>query len=873
MESNQLRKVFLDYFSQKGHIIKPSFSLIPDDQTVLFTVAGMVPFKNYFLRKTPITFTRAATCQKCIRTNDIENVGKTRRHHTFFEMLGNFSFGDYFKKEAIEWAWEFLTEIIKLPKNRMYISVYKDDDEAYEIWNKKMKIPEDRIFRMGKETNFWEMGTTGPCGYCSEIYFDLEGSEKGKVTLQDIENNSDRFLEIWNLVFTQFDKKADGSLVELEHKNIDTGMGLERLAAVSQGVYSNFETDLFMPIINFVSEKAKIKYRQNEKYDISLRVVADHARGMTFLIGDGVLPSNEGRGYVLRRIIRRAIRHLRILNIKELFLFDIVPIVINNMKNAYPELVSRKDYIKQIVKLEEEKFQETMDKGIEILSKEIDILKKEGKNVLSGDIVFKLYDTYGFPVEMTEEILGEHNFKIEKEKFNDLMEKQRELARKSWKGTGGAVAEKIPSAILEEIDTTKFLGYEKMREENCKVLAIIKDKQKVKEAAEGEEIYIILDRTPFYAESGGQIGDTGFLYDEQNRAEIIDTQKLDERFIHRTKVQKGKIKEAMNLTAEVDVNRRKDIMKNHSATHLLQAALRKILGPHIEQAGSYVGNDRLRFDFTHFAKIEKQDIEKIEMLVNNWIHNAFDVDVKEMDIKEAKESGAIALFEEKYAARVRTVKMGDVSFELCGGTHVKNTSEIGLFKIIDENSIAAGIRRIEAVTGHFAFELFSQYYNFILQLNETFKSQNLTDIMDKILNLIEENKKIKKQLEIQKQNEILGNVDKYINSAKQINNINLISIKLSDTDKDTIRMLGDALKAKTKKTVIFITNIAENKVNFLCIITDDLTDKLDASKIVKEISNVCGGGGGGRKNMAEAGGKDINKVKDALELLEELIRK
>lgn len=393
MESNQIRKVFLDYFSQKGHIVKPSFSLIPDDQTVLFTVAGMVPFKNYFLRKTPITFTRAATCQKCIRTNDIENVGKTRRHHTFFEMLGNFSFGDYFKKEAIEWAWEFLTEIIKLPKNRMYISVYKDDDEAYEIWNKKIKIPEERIFRMGKETNFWEMGQTGPCGYCSEIYFDLEGGEKDKVTLQDIENNSDRFLEIWNLVFTQFDKKADGSLVELEHKNIDTGMGLERLAAVSQGVYSNFETDLFMPIINFVSEKAKIKYRQNEKYDISLRVVADHIRGMTFLIGDGVLPSNEGRGYVLRRIIRRAIRHLRILNIQDLFLSEIVSVVINIMKNAYPELVSRKDYIKQIIKLEEEKFQETMDKGIEILSKEIEVLKKRGENILSGDTVFKLYDT------------------------------------------------------------------------------------------------------------------------------------------------------------------------------------------------------------------------------------------------------------------------------------------------------------------------------------------------------------------------------------------------------------------------------------------------------------------------------------------------
>ncbi len=871
MNSKELRRIFLEFFKNKGHIIKPSSSLIPEDPTLLFTVAGMVPFKNYFLRKVPITFTRAASCQKCIRTNDIENVGKTRRHHTFFEMLGNFSFGDYFKKEAIAWAWEFLTEVIKLPKNRMYISIYKDDDEAYEIWNKIIKIPSERIFRMGKETNFWEMGTVGPCGYCSEIYFDLEGGDKA--TLADIEKNDDRFLEIWNLVFTQFDKKPDGSLVELEHKNIDTGMGLERLAAVSQGVYSNFETDLFMPIINFVAKKAGVQYKKDEKKDISLRVISDHLRSSVFLIADGVLPSNEGRGYVLRRIIRRGVRHCKLLGIKDIFLYEGVSPVINIMQDFYPELTDRKEYIMQIIKLEEEKFKTTIDRGVEILDEEIQKIKESKKNILSGDIVFKLYDTFGFPIEITEEIISDYDIKMDKEKFEELMEKQREIARKSWKGTSVEFLEKIPLNLIQELNTTLFTGYETLNEANCKILAIIKDKKVVDVAEKDEEINIILDKTPFYAESGGQIGDTGILYSENCEVFIIDTKKIDERYIHIGKIKSGEIRKGDSLFASVDEIKRKDTMKNHSATHLLQAALRNILGIHVEQSGSYVGYDRLRFDFTHFANITEEELSKIENFVNKCIQDCLPVNVKEMDIEEAKEKGAIALFEDKYNKQVRTIKMGDVSFELCGGTHVKNTGEIGLFKIIYEGSISAGIRRIEAVTGNAAIKLLNEYEKFIEKLKYNFKSGNLAELEEKIFKLIEENKNLKKQSETIKKETLLKNVDEYINNAIKINDINMIIIKLHDADKDTLRMLGDEIRIKVKKAFILIANIVDNKVNFLSIVTDDLTHKLDASGMIKEIAKVCGGSGGGRKNMAEAGGKDISKLEKAIDFAKELIKR
>ncbi|HDT15518.1 MAG TPA: alanine--tRNA ligase, partial [Firmicutes bacterium] len=694
MNANELRKTYIEYFGAKNHEIKKSFSLIPDDPSLLFTVAGMVPFKNYFLGKAPLVFTRAVSCQKCIRTNDIENVGRTRRHHTFFEMLGNFSFGDYFKEETIKWAWEFLTEIIKLPKNRLYVTVFTEDDEAYDIWKDKIKVPEDRIFRLGKETNFWEMGTVGPCGYCSEIYFDLEGGEKGRVSAEDIEKNDDRFLEIWNLVFTQFDKKEDGTLGELAQKNIDTGMGLERLAAVSQGVYSNFESDLFMPIINDAAKRTNKKYGEDEKTDVSLRVIADHCRGVVFLIGDGVLPSNEGRGYVLRRIIRRAVRHGRLLGLKKLFFSEIVPVVTHIMEEAYPEISERKDYISDIIKMEEEKFGETMDKGMEILEREIETMKKEGVQELSGAVLFKLYDTFGFPAEITEEILEENGMSADRKGFDEAMEKQREKAKAAWKGFNAELAEKIPADVIEKTGITEFMGYCVLYDEGCKVLGITGNGKELVSAEKGKKVEVILDKTPFYAESGGQSGDTGILKGEGFEIRIDDTQKFDQRHIHIGEVAVGTVKKGDLARAVVDEERRKAVMKNHTATHLLHSALRRILGNHVEQAGSYVGSERLRFDFTHFAQLTGKELDAVEAMVNEWVQESGEIEIEEMEFSKAKEKGAIALFDEKYGEKVRAVSVKDISMELCGGTHIKNTGQIGFFKITGAGSTAAGIRRI-----------------------------------------------------------------------------------------------------------------------------------------------------------------------------------
>ncbi|MCX8094446.1 MAG: alanine--tRNA ligase [Candidatus Goldbacteria bacterium] len=869
MNSNELRKLFLDFFAKKGHVIKPSSSLIPNERSILFTVAGMVPFKDYFLGKVPLTFTRAASVQKCIRTNDIENVGKTRRHHTFFEMLGNFSFGDYFKKDAIIWAWEFLTEVIKLPTSRMYVSIYKDDDEAFKIWKEKVKIPEDRIFRMGDETNFWQMGPVGPCGYCSEIYFDLEGGHKEKVTVKDIENNDDRFLEIWNLVFTQFNKLEDGSLVELKQKNIDTGMGLERLAAVSQAVYSNFETDLFMPIIKFISDKSEIKYGKDKKLDISLRVIADHCRGICFLICDGVIPSNEGRGYVLRRLIRRAARHGRILGLKDIFLHTTVPVVVNMMKEAYPELAQRKDYIIQMIKLEEEKFVNTMDNGLQILEDEIKNLKS--KKVLNGEIAFKLYDTFGFPLEITEEILLENNISIDKEKFNELMEKQKEIAKQSWKGFNFERASKIPKEILQKFPNTVFKGYDVLIEEQAKIMAILQDGKKIETAKEGQEVEIILDITPFYAESGGQIGDNGEIISDNCKIEVIDTYKVDSLFFHKARVLKGEIKEGEKAKAIVNSDRRKSIMRNHTATHLLHSALRAILGLHVEQTGSYVGDDRLRFDFTHFSQLTDEEIKKVERLVNKWILENFSVSKVEMSFKEAKEKGAIALFEEKYGEKVRTVSIGDISMELCGGTHINYTGEIGIFKIISCTSVSAGVRRIEAITGSRAFDLLVALNDFVEGLKEQFKASDLADLGERINKLLYEKKELEKQIQKTIKSDLLKNVDQYIKTAREINGIKIITLKFDGVEKNVIRELGDIIKHKSKKSIIIFANIFKDKVSFLTMLTNDLTDKFDATEIIKAIAAKCGGGGGGRKDMAEAGGKDITKVDEALTLVDKIV--
>jgi len=872
LNSNELRKLFLDFFAERGATIVPSSSLIPDDATLLFTVAGMVPFKNYFRGTVPLPFTRAASSQKCIRTNDIDNVGRTRRHHTFFEMLGHFSFGDYFKEEAIKWIWEFLTETVKLPKDRLYVTVYTDDDAAYEIWNKKMKVPEERIFRLGKDTNFWEMGPVGPCGYCSEIYFDFEGGNKGKVTAQDIETNDDRFLEICNSVFTEFDKQPDGTLGPLKQKNIDFGMGLERLAVVSQGVFSNFETDLFMPIIKDVSDKAGTAYGKDPDTDVSLRVIADHARGVAFLIGDGVLPANEGRGYVLRRLVRRAVRHGRRLGFKKPFLYDVVPVVMRIMGEAYPDTAQRKDYIMQIIKLEEDKFQETMDKGIEILNQEIETLKKSGGKLLTGDIVFKLYDTFGFPIEITEEILAENSMSADKDGFKKNMEAQREAAKKAWKGVNVSAADTVPEDIIKNLPATVFTGYGAYEESSCKVLAIVKNKKKTVSLEQDEEAFVILDKTPCYGEGGGQVGDQGSFSKEGMLAEVKDTQKTDGRFVHSVKVLKGSIKEGDVIRASVNLESRASIMKNHTGTHLLQAALRSILGHHVEQAGSYVGPDRLRFDFTHFAPLTGEEVGKVEKMVNKWVQEAIPVGVEVMTVDEAKKTGAMALFEEKYKGDVRVVSVGDVSKELCAGTHLHNIGEIGLFKIVSSSSTAAGIRRIEALTGTGAYAMTVENENFINELKEVFKTTDIKELDDKIKKLIREHKELEKKVEDVKKAGIMKDVDGYIKSAKEINDVSVITLKFSDVEKDAVRQLGDVLREKMKKAVIVIASVNDGKISFLSMVTDDLTDRLDASKIIRKVAAICGGGGGGKKNMAEAGGKDVSKVDLALAEVENAVK-
>ncbi len=864
MNSNELRKLFLQFFAEKGHTIRPSSSLIPDDTSLLFTVAGMVPFKNHFLGTIPLTYTRAASSQKCIRTNDIDNVGRTRRHHTFFEMLGHFSFGDYFKTEAIEWIWEFLTEKVKLPKERLYVTVYLDDDDAYDIWNKKMKVPAERIFRLGKDTNFWEMGPVGPCGYCSEIYYDFEGGQKGKVTAEDIEKNEDRFLEICNSVFTEFDKQPDGTLGPLKQKNIDFGMGLERLAVVSQGVFSNFETDLFMPIIKDVAEKAGTEYGTDPDKDVSLRVIADHARGVTFLIGDGVLPSNEGRGYVLRRLIRRAVRHGRQLGFRENFLYKIVPIVLHMMGEAYPETAQRKEYIMQIIKLEEDKFGETMDKGIDILAAEIETLKKSGGKTLSGDVAFKLYDTFGFPVEITGEILKEQKLSIDGEGFRKNMEAQREAAKKAWKGVNISAMDTVPEEIIKNTTATNFVGYDVFEEAGCRVLAVVRDKKRTASVEAGMQAQVILDKTPCYGEGGGQVGDQGTITSDGVIADITDTQKSDNRFVHTIKVTRGIIREGDLLKVSVNRESRAAIMKNHSGTHLLQAALRNILGAHVEQAGSYVGPDRLRFDFTHFAPLTDDEVKRTEKMVNNWVQESMPVTVQVMTVDEAKKTGAMALFEEKYRGDVRVVSMGNVSKELCAGTHLKNIGQIGLFKIISASSTAAGIRRIEAVTGEVSYEMTVENEDFIRNMKEIFKTSGMRELGEKVGRLIKENKELEKKVGEVKKAGIMKDMDEYIKAAVDVDGVKVITLRFDNVEKEAVRQLGDVLREKVRRAVIVIASVTEGRISFLSMVTDDLTDRLDASKIVKQVAAVCGGGGGGKKNMAEAGGREVSKIDEAL---------
>ncbi len=872
MGANEIREEYLRFFEGKSHLRLDSFPLVPkDDKSLLLINAGMAPLKPYFTGiKTPPN-NRVTTCQKCIRTGDIENVGKTSRHGTFFEMLGNFSFGDYFKEEAIKWAWEFITVTLGIPKDRLYVTIYLEDDEAYEYWVNNTDIEPSRIFRLGKEDNFWEIGE-GPCGPCSEIHYDRAGKKVN--TLEEFMDaqEKDIIVEFWNLVFTQFDKDDKGVYHKLENPNIDTGMGLERIATIMQKVDNIFEIDTVKNILNTVSNLSGIAYGNNKKNDISLRIITDHVKGCTLLISDGVLPSNEGRGYVLRRLLRRAARHGRLLGLKEAFLTKVVDSVIENYKGAYPELEEKRSYINKIVSIEEDKFNETIDAGMGILNDYINKMNEEAGRVLTGERAFKLYDTYGFPLELTEEILEEKGMSVDKDEFNREMENQRQRARNAredsnYMGTEDSLINKVDKSL-----DTAFVGYNSIK--NTAEVKVISAKDTfLEEINAGEEGFIIVDETPFYAEMGGQVGDKGWIYSSKGKAEVIDCRKnVSGKIIHIIKMLEGSISLGDVVTLEVEGRRRSNICKNHTATHLLHKALKIVLGEHVNQAGSYVGEDRLRFDFTHFSPVSKEEILKIEKIVNDEIMMAHEISTKEMTLEEAKESGAMALFNEKYSQKVRVVSAGDFSSELCGGTHVRNSGEIGLLKIISESGVAAGVRRIEALTGSNAINYIEEKQNILNQAADIVKSSE-KDILTRLHSLMSELKEKDKEINELKLKMVSNMEEDILNSAKEINGIKLITSKLEGIDANSLRELAEKLRSKSGEALVLLAGISEGKVNFVAMASKEAVAKgIHCGKIIKEVAQVAGGGGGGRPDMAQAGGKLPEKAEEALNKAETIIK-
>lgn len=868
MKSKEIRKKFLEYFEKNGHKVMDSFPLIPSDPQLLFTVAGMVPFKPIFWGKVEPTYTRIATCQKCIRTNDIENVGRTARHQTFFEMLGNFSFGDYFKEEAIKFAWEFLTEVLKLPKDKLWVSVYLDDDEAYNIWKDVIGFPAERIIRMGKEDNWWgPVGPTGPCGPSSEIYFDTGREDlcpnPEKCTPED---GCGRYVEIWNLVFTEYYQDEEGNLLPLPRKNIDTGAGLERVTAAAQGVYDNFETDLFTPIINKIEEIFGVKFRENEKTDISIKVIADHSRAVTFLVSEGILPSNEGRGYVLRRILRRALRHGALLGKKEPFITKIIDVVISEYGEIYSEIVDKAKFINNIVEAEEKRFLETIDNGMEKL---INYINSSEDKVIDGKFAFELYDTYGFPLDITKEIAEENGFSVDENEFNEQMELQRKKAREA---TGDKEYAKINPAfkyIGDELKTNIFTGYEKTEDES-KILYLVKNNEIIEEANENDEIVIITENTPFYAEKGGQIGDTGIIRNDNFEFRVNDTKIINNEVIgHFGKVIKGSIKKGEKVILLVDKERRNNIRKNHTATHLLHKALREVLGDHVKQAGSLVTEEKLRFDFTHFEALSKDSIEKIERLVNEKILENLFVETEVKSLEEAKSENAMALFEEKYGNEVRVVKVSDFSAELCGGTHVSYTGEIGLFKIITETAVSAGVRRIEAITGIKSLEYLNSLENEINNISEVLEvtKENIPHKIETMINRIKELEK-----EVKKLQEKMTSQSIDLSNVKEINGDKIFIKVFENVDQSVLRNTTDIVENKLDNGIIILFNKGDNKVNFIVKVTKNLKGKYHAGNIARKIANELGGGGGGRPDFAQAGGKDISKINDIINNISEYIR-
>lgn len=874
---NELRQMYLDFFSEKkGHLLMKSFSLIPkNDNSLLLINAGMAPLKPYFTGQEIPPRRRVTTCQKCVRTGDIENVGKTERHLTFFEMLGNFSFGDYFKTEAIHWSWEFLTEVLKLDPKRLYPTIFEDDDEAFRIWNEEIGIEADRIMRIGKDENgksdnFWEHGA-GPCGPCTEIYYD-RGEKYGTSPDDVMGGEGDRFMEIWNNVFSQFENDGHGNYTELKQKNIDTGMGLERLALVMQDVESVFDIDTMKAIRDKVCSFCNKKYKENEKDDISIRLITDHIRSSTFMISDGILPSNEGRGYVLRRLIRRAARHGKMLGIKDTFLNKLADTVIENSKKGYPELEDKKTFIKKVLLEEEERFAKTIDQGLSILKELCTKLHDEKKNILSGEDVFKLYDTYGFPVDLTAEIISEHNFTYDKEGFDKCMEEQRNKARSARKETNYMGSD---ATVYNEIDpsiSSKFVGYEYTTYDS-KVTVMTTEDAIVDTLKEGEKGTIIVLETPFYGTRGGQVGDTGVIESENGLFKVEDTiHLLGEKIAHIGKMVKGFISVNDKVTLKVDKNRRKLIASNHSATHLVHAALRSVLGDHVHQSGSYLDEYRLRFDFTHFKPMTKEEIKKVEDFVNNAINEEIKVRTDIMDQNDAKNTGAIALFGEKYKEKVRVVNMGDLSVELCGGTHVRNTQDIKDFKIISETGVSAGIRRIEALTNQGLFNYYEDEENTLNSVAKLLKTTS-NELLEKIEHLMKENKEIKSENESLKQKMANDSVKDVLSNVKKIGNFSVVAINVPDTDMGELRNLGDSIKGKIGSGVVALASNKDGKVSFIVTATDDAVKAgIHSGNIIKNAAPLLGGGGGGRPDMAQAGGKNPEGIEKALRKVEEVAK-
>jgi alanyl-tRNA synthetase len=876
MTGNDIRSAFLRFFEQRDHRVVKSASLVPkDDPTLLFNNAGMVQFKDVFLGHEQRDYKRATSAQKCVRAggkhNDLENVGYTARHHTFFEMLGNFSFGDYFKEDAIAFAWEFLTQDLGLPAEKLWITIYRDDDEAFAIWHQHIGIPAERIVRLGEKDNFWSMGDTGPCGPCSEIHID-QGPALGTGPEDVLGGEGDRFLELWNLVFMQYNRDAAGNLTPLPQQNIDTGMGLERIAAILQGVQSNYDTDLLRPLITAVEELIAKPYGSGGNDDISMRVIADHIRSVVFLLADGVLPENTGRGYVLRRIIRRAARHGKMLGFSEPFLYRLVEPCVHLMGHAYPELETHRAYVTKLLLGEEERFLNTLHQGLRELDTLVDTHRADGSRLITGQEAFRLYDTFGFPIDLAEEVAQDAGLRLDRNGFETILEATRQQARETWKGSGEVQVDPVYQRVLQHAGSTRFLGYA-LTETTEPVLALLVDGREVAEAHAGQQVELVFMQTPFYGEAGGQVGDTGraVAVEDGVEVEITDTQKpIANLVVHSGVVRRGTLRQGMPMTLAIDRERREAIRKNHTATHLLHAALRQILGEHVKQAGSLVAPDRLRFDFTHFARLSQRELDRIESLVNEnvWINTPVQAAVTSLD--QAIAGGALALFGEKYGEEVRIIEVPGFSKELCGGTHVQATGEIGFFTITSEGGIGSGVRRIEALTGPGAYTYVKRDERILHDMRQLLKAQPEEEL-DKLQRLTVQQRELERQLAALKQRLATAQTQDYFSAVREVNGIKVLALCLDNFDRKDLRSFVDTAKERLRSGVVVVGTTEDDKVVLVAGVTKDLTSRISAGTLMSKIAALTGGKGGGRPDMAQGGGTDVAKLGDAIAQVPDIV--